>query len=220
MIEWLALPGAVLLTAGAARLWRAHRPPVAELDQHVLLEQARADTQAAYLAWRRAHDPYDAGAFAVAGRLRQFGLAAEGFAHAIANAADAGLVATRALLNDDWQVPDELQDAGQRPGPRSMWQRFDRAVQTLAAVGTASDSPLEMITNACHELAEVSLALAAELEATPAPNLAGSGTEGPTVACSFCGKPAAEVSKVIAGPGVYICDQCVALCVTILDEHA
>jgi ATP-dependent protease Clp ATPase subunit len=34
--------------------------------------------------------------------------------------------------------------------------------------------------------------------------------------CSFCGKPAAEVQKLIAGPGVYICDGCVSLCVTIL----
>jgi hypothetical protein len=40
--------------------------------------------------------------------------------------------------------------------------------------------------------------------------------------CSFCGKPAPEVRKLIAGPGVYICDQCVDLCNDILagpDEH-
>jgi hypothetical protein len=30
--------------------------------------------------------------------------------------------------------------------------------------------------------------------------------------CSFCGKPAAEVDKLVAGPGVYICNECVALC--------
>ncbi|MEU6153460.1 ClpX C4-type zinc finger protein [Actinosynnema sp. NPDC047251] len=35
--------------------------------------------------------------------------------------------------------------------------------------------------------------------------------------CSFCGKPAAEVRKVIAGPGIHICDECVAKCVDILD---
>ncbi|MFD0888020.1 ClpX C4-type zinc finger protein, partial [Streptosporangium algeriense] len=36
--------------------------------------------------------------------------------------------------------------------------------------------------------------------------------------CSFCAKPKTEVEKVIAGPGVYICNECVDLCVTILAE--
>lgn len=40
--------------------------------------------------------------------------------------------------------------------------------------------------------------------------------EPPAIHCSFCIKPAAEVAKVIAGPGVYICDECVDLCVNIL----
>jgi hypothetical protein len=37
-----------------------------------------------------------------------------------------------------------------------------------------------------------------------------------TVHCSFCGKPGSEVEKVIAGPGVYICNDCVSVCNTIL----
>jgi len=37
--------------------------------------------------------------------------------------------------------------------------------------------------------------------------------------CSFCGKSHAEVKKLIAGPGVYICDNCVTLCKTILDKE-
>jgi hypothetical protein len=36
--------------------------------------------------------------------------------------------------------------------------------------------------------------------------------------CSFCGKPNTEVDKLVGGPGVYICNQCVALCTTILAE--
>jgi ATP-dependent Clp protease ATP-binding subunit ClpX len=36
--------------------------------------------------------------------------------------------------------------------------------------------------------------------------------------CSFCGKGQNEVKKLIAGPGVYICDQCVKICVEILEE--
>ena len=34
--------------------------------------------------------------------------------------------------------------------------------------------------------------------------------------CSFCGKSEEQVSRLIAGPGVYICDECVALCQEIL----
>jgi len=36
------------------------------------------------------------------------------------------------------------------------------------------------------------------------------------VRCSFCAKPSSEVEKVIAGPGVYICNECVGLCSQIL----
>jgi hypothetical protein len=36
--------------------------------------------------------------------------------------------------------------------------------------------------------------------------------------CSFCGKTQQEVRKLIAGPTVYICDECVFLCVEILNE--
>jgi len=37
--------------------------------------------------------------------------------------------------------------------------------------------------------------------------------------CSFCGKSSEQVRKLIAGPGVYICDECVELCNDILDEE-
>ena len=37
--------------------------------------------------------------------------------------------------------------------------------------------------------------------------------------CSFCGKSQDEVRRLIAGPGVYICDECVELCRDILDEE-
>ncbi|MGN0452749.1 MAG: ATP-dependent Clp protease ATP-binding subunit ClpX [Ruminococcus sp.] len=40
------------------------------------------------------------------------------------------------------------------------------------------------------------------------------------VFCSFCGKPQEAVGKLIAGNGVYICDSCVELCMSILDEGA
>ncbi|NDB97088.1 MAG: AAA family ATPase, partial [Verrucomicrobia bacterium] len=37
--------------------------------------------------------------------------------------------------------------------------------------------------------------------------------------CSFCGKSHAEVKKLIAGPGVYICDNCITLCTGILHRE-
>jgi len=37
--------------------------------------------------------------------------------------------------------------------------------------------------------------------------------------CSFCGKSRHEVAKLIAGPGVYICNECVGLCNDILAEE-
>jgi ATP-dependent Clp protease ATP-binding subunit ClpX len=38
------------------------------------------------------------------------------------------------------------------------------------------------------------------------------------VYCSFCGKSQHEVGQMIAGPTVFICDACVARCVTLLEE--
>ena len=38
------------------------------------------------------------------------------------------------------------------------------------------------------------------------------------VYCSFCGKPQEMVGRLIAGNGVFICDQCVDLCMSILEE--
>ena len=37
--------------------------------------------------------------------------------------------------------------------------------------------------------------------------------------CSFCGKSQRQVKKLIAGPGVYICDECIDLCNEIIDEE-
>lgn len=43
--------------------------------------------------------------------------------------------------------------------------------------------------------------------------------KGSNARCSFCGKGQDEVQKLIAGPGVYICDECVHLCNLILNEE-
>ncbi|MGI6164699.1 MAG: ATP-dependent protease ATP-binding subunit ClpX [Limnochordia bacterium] len=45
------------------------------------------------------------------------------------------------------------------------------------------------------------------------------GDEKGQVKCSFCGKQQEQVKKIIAGPGVYICDECIELCTEIIEEE-
>ena len=40
------------------------------------------------------------------------------------------------------------------------------------------------------------------------------------ICCSFCGKPQSQVNRLIAGNGVYICDECVELCLSIIEEES
>ena len=47
----------------------------------------------------------------------------------------------------------------------------------------------------------------------------GSGDSKNTLYCSFCGKSQHEVKKLIAGPTVFICDECVELCMDIIREE-
>ena len=52
--------------------------------------------------------------------------------------------------------------------------------------------------------------------------ISGSGSGGEsknTLYCSFCGKSQHEVRKLIAGPTVFICDECVELCMDIIREE-
>ena len=38
------------------------------------------------------------------------------------------------------------------------------------------------------------------------------------VKCSFCGKAQESVKRIVAGPGVYICDECIGVCKNIVEE--
>lgn len=50
--------------------------------------------------------------------------------------------------------------------------------------------------------------------------MAASAETAVSVRCSFCGKASTEVNKIVAGAGVYICNECVGLCNTILEQEA
>jgi hypothetical protein len=45
------------------------------------------------------------------------------------------------------------------------------------------------------------------------------GESSDLVKCSFCGKSQKQVGKLIAGPGVYICNECIGLCNDIIEEE-
>ncbi len=49
--------------------------------------------------------------------------------------------------------------------------------------------------------------------------MARAGDTGELLKCSFCGKSQKQVQQLIAGPGVYICDECVELCNEIIEER-
>lgn len=50
--------------------------------------------------------------------------------------------------------------------------------------------------------------------------MAKKGDMGDNLFCSFCGKNQKEVKKLIAGPAVYICDECIQLCGEIIEEES
>ena len=60
---------------------------------------------------------------------------------------------------------------------------------------------------------------ASHLKLCPAKIIVAAEASGNCSYCSFCGKSQHEVRKLIAGPSVYICDECVELCIDIIREE-
>ncbi len=58
-----------------------------------------------------------------------------------------------------------------------------------------------------------------EIDSRKGSPLARSTDSNEQLLCSFCGKSQRQVKKLIAGPGVYICDECIDLCNEIIDEE-
>jgi len=58
-----------------------------------------------------------------------------------------------------------------------------------------------------------------EQESRDRRDMARIGDGGDLLKCSFCGKSQKQVKKLIAGPGVYICDECIDLCNEIIEEE-
>lgn len=60
--------------------------------------------------------------------------------------------------------------------------------------------------------------LARHLFPTPSSPPTETGATPAPFGCTWCGKPKDAVRKLVTGPNVFICDECIALCVTILRE--
>ena len=106
-------------------------------------------------------------------------------------------------------------DATAHDSPIIAWQRLDRAFDQLTA---AIDEPHRDLRSQADAYDQVGKA--ARLVAKQLHNDDGQRELSSELArCSFCGKPARDVHKIIAGPTSAICDECVDLCVELLDEE-
>jgi hypothetical protein len=176
-------------------------------------EAAITHAAAADRAWTSAHGTYDPRTYVIAGVARNLARASKRRGDALQNAANTNAAASRQLIDDDWHPPGDLHDDPERRPAPDQWARFDRATKTLAAVGSTTDSTLVEVAAAHHEPAAAAVELAEHLERT-----ALTGKNNPTI-CSFCGLTIQQVTRLIAGPGVSICDQCIELCNEIITEE-
>jgi hypothetical protein len=198
----------VEIDAAGARRAAAERAEAARLATEAAITHAAAADR----AWTAAHGTYDRRAYVIAGVARTLARASKG-GDALQNAANTNAAASRQLIDDHWHPPGELNDDPERRPAPDQWARFDRASKTLAAVGSTTVSTLAEVAAAHHELAAAANELAEHLE-----RIALTGKNSPII-CSFCGLATYQVTRLIAGPGVSICDQCIDLCNEIITEE-
>ncbi len=197
-----------VLSALAGAWWRAGAEPREEpaetpRETDELRDTAKR-TQAAFNRALAAHHGLPA-------RLRGLGEAAREHANALRALHQAGLVPEGVKARDDWRPPVELRTETLRPGAIEAWQALDRSFQGLLA---ALDDPDASFGE--HAAAYDAVAAATD-QITE--TLANATSIDLATGCSFCGKPRPQLRRLIAGPGVYVCDECVALCVDILEDE-
>jgi hypothetical protein len=101
-----------------------------------------------------------------------------------------------------------------------------RAIETthteaLELIARAFGSDNWNILSAKIEAAESSSSVKSLARDERSPSIDARNEPAPpkTLYCSFCGKSQHEVRKLIAGPTVFICDECVALCTDVVEGH-
>jgi hypothetical protein len=102
---------------------------------------------------------------------------------------------------------------------KAMAQTLRKALNEKSVVLSHSES-LELIAKilGARDWNVLSAKLTAEDVTIPAEPQAAAQSTARSYSCSFCGKSQHEVSKLIAGPGVFICDKCVGMCDYFLTE--
>ena len=146
-------------------------------------------------------------------RLTRIAEAAEAKAAALRDAQAAGLIAAPHRVNPDWRPPWELRRDSPRL-PVIAWQLLDRAFDQLTATLDDPDTDLDTRASAFEELGKAARQVAKQLDNDDERRELSSEL----ASCAFCGKPARDVQKIIAGPTSAICDECVDLCASILDD--
>jgi hypothetical protein len=146
-------------------------------------------------------------------RLARIAEAAETKAAALRDGQDAGLMAGPHHVSADWRPPWELRRDSPRL-PVIAWQLLDRAFDQLTAALDDPNADLHTRASAFEELAKAAREVAKQLDDDGQRELSSE-----LARCAFCGKRARDVRKIIAGPTSAICDECVDLCVKVLDEE-
>jgi hypothetical protein len=146
-------------------------------------------------------------------RLTHLAEAAEAKAAALRAGHEAGFNAVPQRINPEWRPPWELRRESPRL-PVIAWQLLDRAFDQLTATLDDSDADLDTRAGGYDQLAKAARQVAQQLDHDDGHRELSSAL----ARCSFCGKPARDVQKIIAGPTSAICDECVDLCNSILDD--
>ncbi len=197
-----------VISALAGAWWRACAEPREEpADTPHETDQLRDTAKRTQESFNRAL----AASHGLPARLRGLGDAAREHAAALRALHQAGLVPQGVKARDDWQPPVELRTETPRPGAIESWQALDRSFQGLLAALDDADASFAEHAGAYDAVA------AATDQITDA--LANATSIDLATGCSFCGKPRPQLRRLIAGPGVYVCDECVALCVDILEDE-
>ena len=212
----VALAIAELLAGGAlgamAGLWWARRSDSVEHhDEAATGDAAREPLVEAYLRTQTAVVRSLDAHVSLRARLVAVSDSALEHAQALERLARAGIVPRPVRANADWQPPPELSRDLPRPGAPEAWKALDRSFEALLAT---LDEPEASCID--HARAYTAVGRAARQVAD---GLAGATALELAAGCSFCAKGRQEVRPLIAGPGVYVCDECVALCVELVEEE-
>ena len=146
-------------------------------------------------------------------RLARIAETAETKATALRDGEDAGLMVGPHHVSADWRPPWELRRDSPRL-PVIAWQLLDRAFDQLTAVLDDPNADLDARACAFEELGKAARQVAKQLDNDGQRELSSE-----LARCAFCGKRARDVRKIIAGPTSAICDECIDLCVEVLDEE-